>query len=186
MPDLEIVAICANAHQALRAIQSLKPDLVFLDIQMPEMTGMELMKIPLTDPPQFVLTTAYQQYALESYNFTVLDYLMKPIAFDRFMGTVVKLREKRKPGGDRPPWEVVNPSLAGKSVWLRDGKRVLQIPNEEVLYVEGWKDYVKVFHNDTMLLTHLTLGQAETVFPPPGVCAHSPFPYCPGGRDSRH
>lgn len=161
------MAICINAHEALDAIHNLKPDLVFLDIQMPEMTGIELMKIPMTDRPEFVLTTAYQQYALESYDFATLDYLMKPIAFDRFMGTIVKLREKRKLRNDQPNWELVNPSVAGEAVWLRDGKRVLQIPNEEIFYVEGWKDYVKVFYNDKMLLTHLNLGQAETVFQPP-------------------
>ncbi len=167
VPDLEIVAICGNAREALEAIQNLKPDLVFLDIQMPEMTGMELMKIPLTDRPEFVLTTAYPQYALESYDFATLDYLMKPIAFDRFMATVVKLREKRKLGKGQPNWEFVDSSLNGESIWVRDGKRVLQIPNEEIFYVEGWKDYVKVFYNDKMLLTHLSLGQAEAVFQTP-------------------
>lgn len=167
VPDLEIVAICPNAREALDAIQNLKPDLVFLDIQMPEMTGMDLMKIPLTDRPEFVLTTAYPQYAAESYDFATLDYLTKPIAFDRFMETIVRFREKRRLLQELPNWELVNPLATGESVWVRDSKRALQIPRDEIFYVEGNKDYVKVFYKDKMLQTHLNLSQAEMVFQPP-------------------
>lgn len=166
VPDLEIVAICANAHQALDEVHNLKPDLVFLDIQMPEITGMEMLRIPMIDRPEFVLTTAYPQYAAESYDFSALDYLTKPIAFERFMETVVRFR-KKKTLQNQSSWELVNPHTPGEVVWLKDGKRILQIPNGEISHVEGWKDYVKVYYKDKMLLTHLNLGQAEAVFQPP-------------------
>ncbi len=179
VPDLLRVATCANAFQALDAIRQLKPDLVFLDIQMPEMTGMDLMSLHLSNRPNIVLTTAYPQYALKSYEFDVLDYLMKPIAFERFMQTIVRFKEKQARPGGHPAWATLEPPVldsapepgrdqtSHESVWLREEKRLLQIPYEEVLYVEGLKDYVKVFLIDQMILTHMTIGKAEELFAPP-------------------
>jgi len=179
VPDLLTVARCANAFQALEAIQQLQPDLVFLDVQMPEMTGMDLMGLPLPNRPAIILTTAYPEYALKSYEFAVLDYLMKPIAFERFMQAILRFKEKQVRPAGLPAWTAVEPPPLGStlvpgpdqtghgSVWLREEKRLLQIPYEEVLYVEGLKDYVKVFLKDQMILTHLTIGKAEEVFCPP-------------------
>lgn len=184
-PDLVCVATCANAMQALEAINQFKPDLLFLDIQMPEMTGIDLMNLRLANRPDIILTTAYPDFALKSYEFAVLDYLVKPIAFDRFVQAIIKFREKRSqfpptsPGG----WSAVSTPPLGtdqplddtmpnsppnvSSVWLREEKRLLQIPFEEIFYVEGLKDYVKVHLNGKMILTHLSIGKAEELFQPP-------------------
>ena len=131
VPDLQCVTTCANAFQALDAIQQLKPDLAFLDILMPEMTGMDLMKLPVANRPAIILTTAYPQYALSSYEFDVLDYLMKPIAFERFMKAIVKFKEKQV---QSTGWIAVKPPdpvsvttnslpLTDSSIWLREEKR---------------------------------------------------------------
>lgn len=167
VPDLQTVACCANALDALEAIQRLKPQLVFLDIQMPGMTGMELMELPFADRPDFVLTTAYPHYAAQSYDVATLDYLVKPIAFERFMQSVVRFKKKRTEAGKTVTWEVPDAPATGESVWLREEKRLLQIPYQEVLYVEGNKDYVKVFLPGQTILTHLTLGKAAELFRPP-------------------
>lgn len=175
VPDLHCVAICSNALQALEAIGKHQPDLVFLDVKMPEMTGIELMKLRLPTQPDIVLTTAYADYALASYDYAVLDYLMKPIAFERFLQAVVKFREKQTRSGKLPGWAAVESvHMDGEavqrgqgSVWLREEKRLLQIPYEDILYVEGMKDYVKVFLRDEMIMTHLSLGKAEELFQPP-------------------
>lgn len=167
VPGLQTVASCANALDGLEVIQRLKPDLVFLDIQMPGMTGMELMGLSLTHRPDFVLTTAYPHYAAQSYDVAALDYLVKPIAFERFLQAVVRFREKRAEAGQMVAGEIPDSPATGESVWLREEKRLLQIPYQEVLYVEGNKDYVKVFLPQQTILTHLTLGSAAKLFRPP-------------------
>lgn len=185
LSDLVCVTTCSNAMQALQAIDQYKPDLMFLDIQMPEMTGMDLMSLRLPHCPDIVLTTAYPEYALKSYDFSVLDYLVKPIAFDRFVQAVVKFREKRGhpvAASPKAEWATVDDlqhtvlatdtdaTLDQKdqqSVWLREEKRLLQIRYSEVLFIEGLKDYVKVFLKDQMIMTHMNIGKAEELFRPP-------------------
>lgn len=178
VPDLQCVGLCANAPQALDAIQRLKPDLVFLDIQMPQMTGMDLLGLRLTHQPDIILTTAYSDYALASYEYAVLDYLIKPIAFERFMQAIAKFRERQLSRESPAAWRILEAdSLTGDeasllqggedSVWLREEKRLLQIPYREILYVEGMKDYVKVFLADQMIMTHLSIGKAEALLQPP-------------------
>ncbi|QMW05441.1 LytR/AlgR family response regulator transcription factor [Spirosoma foliorum] len=180
VPDLQCVNKSSNVMQGLIAIQELKPDLLFLDIQMPEMTGFDLMKLPLVHRPEIILTTAYPEYALTSYEFSVLDYLVKPIAFDRFVKSVVKFREKRQLSLNSTDWQSTEaiPRAAqseiattfdsdSNSVWLREEKRLLQIPYSEILYIEGLKDYVKVHLKDQIIVSHIGLGKAEKLFTTP-------------------
>jgi two-component system, LytTR family, response regulator len=168
VPDLLTVAVCNNALDALEAIQRHKAELVFADIQMPEMTGMDLMALPLTDRPEFVLTTAYPHYAAQSYEVAALDYLVKPIAFGRFMQAVARFKEKRSRTRQQAAWEVPDDATAtGETVWLRQDKQLLQIPYQEVLYLEASKDYVKVFLPGQVILTHLTFARAAELFRPP-------------------
>lgn len=174
MPDLVCVATCSNAMKGLEAIQEHKPDLLFLDIRMPEMTGIELMGLPINPRPDIILTTAFPDYALTSYDYSVLDYLVKPIAFDRFMKSVVRFREKHQASPralhesstDKKPDLVVSAANLS-SIWLREEKRLLQIPYSDILYIEALKDYIKVYLNEDMILTHLSMSKAEKLFPPP-------------------
>ncbi|MBU1822649.1 MAG: response regulator [Bacteroidetes bacterium] len=167
VPDLLTVAVCSNALDALAAIQRHKAELVFVDIQMPEMTGMDLMALPLTDRPEFVLTTAYSHYAAQSYEVAALDYLVKPIAFERFMQAVARFKEKRGRAREVEGKVPDAPPAGEELVWLREEKKLLQIPYQEVLYLEASKDYVKVFLPDQMILTHLSLAKAAELFRPP-------------------
>lgn len=175
--DLQIVATCSNAMQAVDAMQRLAPHLLFLDIQMPEMTGIDLMNLRVPNRPDIILTTAYPEYALKSYDFAVVDYLVKPFAFERFVEAVLKFKAKQARIALPTGWSAIdpvattdpngNPSVGDTSVWLREEKRLLQIPYEDIFYVEGLKDYVKVFLKDEMILTHMSIGKAETLFRPP-------------------
>ena len=90
IPGFEIVALCKNAAEASEALQKWDVDLIFLDIQLPGMTGLEFLR-SLANPPLVVLTTAYPEYALESYEFSVIDYLLKPISFERFSKTINRI-----------------------------------------------------------------------------------------------
>lgn len=182
VPFLRTVAVCSNAIQAIDAIEDLKPDLIFLDISMPEMSGMELLSLNLKTRPEVILTTAYTDYAVKSYDFDVIDYLVKPIPFDRFYKAALKFRDKRRVAEETSltVHPVLQDALPGQSlpippgepilsaedgfVWLREEKRLLQIPLKEVVYIEGLKDYVKVFLNDRMIVTHMNIGKAEKIF----------------------
>lgn len=178
LPDLACVGSYKNAMDGIVGIQQLRPDLVFLDIQMPEMTGLDLMSLLGDSRPEIILTTAYTQYALNSYDFSVLDYLLKPIPFDRFVKAVNKFRQKKNLvassaalalsdfTGDvdnEPPLHVSD----SNTIWLREEKRLIQLPVQEIVYIEGLKDYVKVFTKEEMIITHLSIGQAVNVFAPP-------------------
>lgn len=165
VPDLQTFAVCGNAVEAWEAIQTGKPDLVFLDIQMPGMTGLELINILPTNRPEFVLTTAYPQYAVESYGFAVLDYLMKPISFELFMRAFIKFKEKRKTSISTGEFAAFSPT--GESVWLRLDKGLRQLAFSEVLRVKGEKDYVEIFLDDEKMLIHMNLLKAEQLFPAP-------------------
>lgn len=182
MPDLSCVASCGTALQGLQAIQHLCPDLVLLDIQMPELTGLDLMALPLEHRPEIILTTAYPEYALRSYDYAVVDYLVKPIAFDRFVKGIVKFRQRRPipvPDSESlvlgnslvPEDQVLGATEANlsdsASVWLRQDKRVLQILKTDILYIEGLRDYIKVHVADHFLVTHMGIGQAQRLFAPP-------------------
>ena len=165
VPELETVAVCANAHEAYEAIQRLKPDLVFLDIQMPGMTGLELMAQPFAHCPDYVLTTAYPDYAVQSYDFSVLHYLMKPITFERFMAAVIKFLNKHTPGGDPEPPGLVSSSPVDGSIWLRVEKSTQRIRDNNILYVKGETNYVMVYlENGKKVLTHMNMAKAEKVF----------------------
>lgn len=165
VPDLQIVAICENPVSAIEAIQTEKPDLVFLDIQMPGMTGMEMMKILPPDRPEFVLVTAYPQYAVESYGFDVLDYLLKPVSFELFMRATVKFREKKEANIVHGEFAALSP--AKNSVWLRLDKGLRQLAFTEVLHIKGGKDYIEIFLDKEKILTHMNLSRAEGLFPSP-------------------
>ncbi|GAA4419096.1 LytTR family DNA-binding domain-containing protein [Nibrella viscosa] len=176
VPDLQCVATCSDAYEAIEAIQQLQPHLVFLDIQMPGMTGMDLLQLQLPVRPEIIITTAYPEHALKSYEFAVLDYLMKPIAFERFMQAVVKFKERQVRATRSPNWspvylpssdETIPSGLLDGSVWLREDKRLLQIPYEKILFVEACKDYVKVHLKDQTILTHMPFKKAAELFPPP-------------------
>lgn len=178
LPDLVCVGSFTNAMDGIDGIRQHKPDLVFLDIQMPEMTGLDLMSLLDESRPEIILTTAYTQYALSSYEFSVLDYLLKPIPFDRFVKAINKFRQKSNLVANAITTTIVENAIEGvqdlpvpvadsSSIWLREEKRLVQLPIQEIVYIEGLKDYVKVFTKDEMIITHLSIGQAEKVFAPP-------------------
>ena len=142
------VAFCRSAIEALNIMQKEKVDLLFLDIEMPKMSGMAFLK-SLPTPPLTVFTTAYREYAVESYEYNALDYLVKPIGFDRFMQTVNKAYDAIY----SPTLPVPEPDKADeKFITLKSGKKTYRISLEKVQYVESFKDYV-VVHTATENIT---------------------------------
>lgn len=133
VPFLELVFSAENPIEALEFIQNNKSDLVFLDIQMPELTGINFMKI-LGDKLKYVLTTAYSEFALEGYEHNVVDYLLKPISFERFYKSMLKAQERF----------VFNEVQKDAYFFVKSSGQQHRINFENILYVESIKDYINI------------------------------------------
>lgn len=149
-PFLELAGKYNSAVNALPALSKEPVDLLFLDIQMPELNGMEFSRILKTDT-RIIFTTAFSQYALDSYKVNALDYLLKPISYADFLKSANKalqwyelLREGASTGGSRTaPSQVVSPSV--ESIFIKTEYKLVQVELRKILYIEGLKDYVKIF-----------------------------------------
>jgi len=161
--EVEIVAECANGREAVEAIKSLKPDLVFLDIQMPELTGLSLLKV-LQKRHLVILTTAYSEYALQGYELDVVDYLLKPITFERFLRALDKVTQRldgKKSPVDKPAAPVEQPF-----VFVKDGTKLVKVVFDDILYVEGLKDYVTIHMKNQKIVSLQRLKTLEEQLPP--------------------
>ncbi|KMM30904.1 chemotaxis protein CheY [Parabacteroides goldsteinii] len=149
-PFLELTGKYNSAVNALPALSKEPVDLLFLDIQMPELNGMEFSRILKTDT-RIIFTTAFSQYALDSYKVNALDYLLKPISYADFLKSANKalqwyelLREGASTGGSRTaPSQAVSPSV--ESIFIKTEYKLVQVELRKILYIEGLKDYVKIF-----------------------------------------
>jgi len=150
-PQLELVQQCYNGIEALNYLRSNMVDLMFLDIDMPEITGLELLRT-LTDPPKTILTTAYSEFALESYEVGVFDYLLKPIYFPRFLKSMERFFSTYT--GEKT--ETLNPIIAVKI----DGF-MLDLNVEDILFAQSYGNYVKIFTSKKVYLASMTTNELE-------------------------
>jgi two-component system, LytTR family, response regulator len=162
IPYLQLVEVCANPLAALEVLRRQPVDLLFLDIQMPEITGLTLLKV-LQQKPLVVLTTAYSEYALESYELDVVDYLLKPITFDRFLRAVEKASQRKTTGAPAP--EPAGREPAAPYIFVKDGTKLVKIRLSDILYVEGLKDYVAIHTRQQKIVTLQRLKNLETQLP---------------------
>ncbi len=156
IPDMTIVAKCDNAIEANQVIQSQEVDLVFLDIQMPQMTGIELVK-SISNPPKIVFTTAFAEYAVDGFELNAVDYLLKPIAFDRFLKAVNKVKDSLDPND--------TPTTADDFFFVKADKKLVKVHFSEMLYVEGLKDYVIIKKEQGRVIALQTMKSLETKLP---------------------
>jgi len=133
---LEVVAACGNALKAADVLKSTAVDLLFLDVQMPALSGLDFLKM-LKNPPRVIITTAYRDYALEGYDLDIVDYLLKPITFERFFKSVERYLDRAAlPGqADLPPAE---------PLMLKSGYRTVRVDPADIRYIESRKDYLKI------------------------------------------
>ncbi len=151
VPFLRLIASCKNAFEALDKIQQDKPDLIFLDIQMPDLNGIQFYE-SLVYKPLVVFTTAYSDYAVSGFDLDAADYLVKPFSFDRFMKAVNKVRsyQQRETSGETGRFR-------RKFMFVKDGVKIVRVPYDDILYFEGMKDYVKIVMNDKFILTLISM-----------------------------
>jgi len=154
------MATCNNAAEAAAALRNFEVDLIFLDIQLPGITGLHFLR-SLIDPPLVILTTAYAEYAVESYEFNVIDYLLKPISFERFKRAINKLTDDRIFFQNN--LEKMPPST--EHIFIKSGSKFFRINFPEIQYVEAMKDYLKIHTADFRLVTLQTMGEMEKILP---------------------
>lgn len=160
---LELVKTCQNAFEALTLLQQQDIDLLFLDIQMPGLNGMELMK-SLKHPPKVIFTTAFREYAVESYELDVLDYLLKPIPFERFLTAVNKFFQEVSSNASKPITSVAQKS--GDYFYLSVDKRMVKVMVDEILFIESQRDSIRIKTANDELLVHRNISFAEQKLPP--------------------
>jgi len=168
VPYLQLAGTTTSAIDGLTRIQAGDIDLVFLDIRMPELTGLQFLKL-CGQQCKVILTTAYAEYALEGFEHDVIDYLVKPIAFDRFLKATQKAFAMLNPTN--------NPSLAQSNAAVHqpdylfvkgDSKnKLLKIDHRDIRYIEGLKNYVSIFTDTQRILTYHTLSELEMLLPQP-------------------
>lgn len=157
---LELVEKCNHALEASSYLHQHHVDVMFLDVKMPEMTGLEFLKT-LNHPPQVILTTAYSEYALEGYEYSVLDYLLKPISFERFLKAVNKIKMTKKEAG-----EALRSKKPEKDfIFLKADQEHHKIKYQDIKYLQGYGNYVKVFFADRKILVSDTLTHMESLLP---------------------
>jgi two-component system, LytTR family, response regulator len=166
VPSLNLIEACSSPIIALEVLRNNPIDVLFLDVQMPELTGISLLKV-LQKRPLVILTTAYSEYALQGYELDVVDYLLKPITFERFLKAVdkvtLRLDSKKSPAiiAEKPPAAVEQPF-----VFIKDGTKLVKVVFDDILYVEGLKDYVTIHLNNQKIVSLQRLKTLEEQLPP--------------------
>jgi DNA-binding LytR/AlgR family response regulator len=158
---LEIVAQCRNAIEALDVLQQKPVDVIFLDIKMPKILGTDFLK-NLSHPPKVIFVTAFRDYAIEGYDLDAVDYLMKPVSFERFVKAVTKLKRLMGQQTSAPVSE--HTSTSEPFVYLKVDKNMQKIFINDIIYIESWKDYIKVFlTNGKSLLVKQSITAMENM-----------------------
>ncbi|MEL7004946.1 MAG: response regulator transcription factor [Bacteroidota bacterium] len=161
LDGINLVAKCNNALKAFEILQKQSVDLIFLDIQMPKLTGLDFLRT-LNNPPKVIITTAYRDYAIEGYELDVVDYLLKPISFERFLksiGKVYKNEQSSSPSIDaRVPTE-------DTYIYLKADKKMVKVLLKDILYIESLKDYVRIKTSTKEVITHQTITYFEQKLP---------------------
>jgi DNA-binding LytR/AlgR family response regulator len=160
-----VAGVYHNAIQAFQHLQRATVDLLFLDIQMPRLSGLELLRA-LPRPPAVILTTAYRDFALEGFELDVIDYLLKPVAFERFLQAVAKFHARRASAADRQslPPDPAQPAQPAH-LFVRADRRMVRINLDDILYLESAGDYVKIVTPAETVLTKEPLTHFEERLP---------------------
>lgn len=159
IPFVDIVGNCHLATEAYTLIEELEIDLIFLDIQMPKLTGLEFLRT-IEKKPQIIITSAYEEYALEGFELQVTDYLLKPFSFDRFLKAVNNARKQIASKNTKVV--ISKPQKAQhKKIFVKVDKKQIQIESSEIHCIESYGNYVKIWRGKEMLLTPRTLSSFE-------------------------
>ncbi|ASU36065.1 LytR/AlgR family response regulator transcription factor [Mucilaginibacter xinganensis] len=168
IPFLQLVKATTNPIEALTLVQEKLVDLVFLDVQMPELTGIQFLRIA-NGKAKVILTTAYPQYALEGYELDVIDYLLKPIAFDRFFKSVQKaqgvLQPAAAPAQPDQATQQKQQDLLSDFIFVKTEHKIQKVYLNDILFIEGLKDYISIFTPAERIITLQNMKKMEDALP---------------------
>jgi two-component system, LytTR family, response regulator len=163
--ELELAQECGDGFEGVKAIQQHKPDLIFLDIQMPKINGFEMLEL-VDDPPAVIFTTAFDEYAIKAFEAHAVDYLLKPFNQERFDKAIAKWLQQTDSSKESTKELLETASLSpaqAQRIVIKDGSKIKIIPAHEVFYLEAADDYVKVHTKDGYFLKSKTMGHFEQV-----------------------
>ncbi|MCF6357133.1 MAG: response regulator transcription factor, partial [Draconibacterium sp.] len=167
LENFEIVAECGDAMKALQELRNYNVDLMFMDIQMPQITGIEFLKT-LKHPPKVIITTAYREDAFDGFELDVGDYLLKPITFERFLKSINKYYQISQDEIKN----IIPVASAAKSktafIYVKENKKVIKLHLNEILYVEGLSEYVKIHTTKKRIVTKTSMTNMQNKLPETG------------------
>ena len=158
--DIEIKSTCNNAIEAFEILKKQNIDLMFLDIQMPQLTGLDFLK-SLNKPPKVIITTAYREYALDGYELDVMDYLLKPISFERFMKAIDKYYQSTFDSITVSD----NTTSQDSYIYVKAEKKIVKILLQDILFIESLKDYVQIHTTKKFIIAKNQIGHLEEKLP---------------------
>lgn len=159
VPSLEVAGECHHAMAAFEFCQKHQVDLIFLDIQMPQLSGIDFIK-SLPSPPPVIFTTAHRAYALDGFELGVIDYLLKPISMDRFLKAVYRVTQKH-------PLEVEEKHFQNteRFLYFRSDRKMIKVLLNDILFIESLKDYVKIVTSKNQIITKQSISSVEEMLP---------------------
>lgn len=160
LPHLQLEKQCYNAMEAMQFLSKNKVDFMFLDINMPKLTGLDFLKT-LSTPPKVIITTAYKEHALEGYELNVVDYLLKPFSFDRLVTAINKLKSESTE--IKVEQKINDKSSSTQRMFVKGDKKHHQIALEDLLYIEAYGNYTKLYLKDEMIVSHEKISFYESI-----------------------
>ncbi len=163
VPTLQLVGEFGNAIDASVFLMEQPVDLIFLDIRMPQLTGTDFVR-SMRNAPKIIFTTAHKEYAHEGFELDVIDYLLKPIRFDRFLRAVNKVLPQKQQEQKKPPLPTAEDTkYAASFIYLRVDRKMIKVLLDDILYIESDKDYVKVYTENGHIITRQTIASVEAM-----------------------
>lgn len=166
IPYLELAGKFTNGIEAMQFLKAHKVDLMLLDIQMPDLTGIQLMKV-LHDPPLVIFTTAFDNYALKSYEFEAIDYLLKPVELERFLKAIEKAWKRIERSTAQVAAVPENNSVKESFIFIKTEYRIQRVEKSEILYIEGMKNYLRVVTRSEKYMTLQNFKNIQSLLPEP-------------------
>ncbi|PQJ21494.1 LytTR family DNA-binding domain-containing protein [Tenacibaculum sp. SG-28] len=163
IPSIEVIKSCSNALEVMEVLNRQKVELLFLDINMPDISGLSLAK-SIRNQTKIIFTTAYREYAIDGFDLHVVDYLLKPFSFDRFLEAIQKFHRQRQMQGNEKPSSTTNKNIAD-FIFVKSDRKMLKLNLKDILYLESLSDYIKIHTTEKTVITRETFANIERKIP---------------------
>lgn len=163
IPSIEVIKSCSNALEVMEVLNHQKVELLFLDINMPDISGLSLAK-SIRNQTKIIFTTAYREYAIDGFDLHVIDYLLKPFSFDRFLEAIQKFHQQRQTQGNEKSSSTTNKN-SDDFIFVKSDRKMLKLNLKDILYLESLSDYIKIHTTEKTVITRETFANIERKIP---------------------